>query len=170
MRKLFFLVLTITAFASPLVQDEKLPDLVVKEPEVEKELTVERKEEEAGSLVQDKAVADSVLLEPETTEKKRVPEETRVMLEEPVLVADYLIEEVPETILQPELEITATGLDKNIVEEVVAELESETNIKVDEKEENVVKEVPTLEADYIIAEDPEMQMDLEGKDEGHRIF
>ncbi|XP_058643499.1 bone marrow proteoglycan-like [Onychostoma macrolepis] len=172
MRKFLLLVLTITAsvaFASPPVQDEKLPDPVVKVPEVEKEPTVEQTKAEAGPLVQDEAVADSrlvepdsVLLEPETTEEQSVPEETQVMLEKPVLEADYLTEETPETELEPEPEITVIQTDRNIVpvEEAVEELESETNIEVeDEEEENVVKEEPTLEADYITAEDPEIQME-----------
>ncbi|RXN29239.1 bone marrow proteoglycan-like isoform X1 [Labeo rohita] len=172
MRKLLFLVLTITAsvaFAGPPVQDEKLPDEVVKVPVVEKEPTVELTEAETGQLMQDEAVADSrmvepdsVLLEPETTEEHRKPEETQVMLEEPVLEADYLPKETPETELEPEPEITAIQTNRNIVpvEEAETELESETSIEVeDERKENVVIEEPTLEADYIVFEDPEMQME-----------
>ncbi len=216
-----FWSLASVAFASPPVQDEKLPDQVVKVPVVEKEPTVEHTEAEAGPLVQDEAVVDSrlvepdsehtvaeagplvqdeavvdsrlvepdsehtvaeagplvqdeavadsrlvepdsVLLEPETTEEQRVPEETQVMFAKPVLEADYLTEETSETEVEPEPEITAIQTDRNIVsvEEAVAELESETNTEVeDEKEENVVKDEPTLEADYITAEDPEIQME-----------
>ncbi|XP_016350895.1 bone marrow proteoglycan-like isoform X1 [Sinocyclocheilus anshuiensis] len=172
MRKLLLLVLTITASvasASP-VQDEKLPDQVVKVPVVEKEPAVEHTEAEQGPLMQDEAVADSrmlepdsVLLGPETTEEHRIPEETQVMLEEPMLEADYLTEEMPETELEPETEITAIQMNRNIipVEEAVQQLESETNIEVkDEKKENVVKEEPTLEAEYIAVEDSEIQMEL----------
>ncbi|KAK2904855.1 hypothetical protein Q8A67_006654 [Cirrhinus molitorella] len=130
MRKLLLLVLTITAsvaFASPPVQDENLPDQVVKVPVVEKEPTVEHTEEEAGPLMEDEAVADSRMVEPDS-------EETQVMLEEPVLEADYLAEETKQ---EPELEITAIQTNKNnmSVEESVAELESETN-KTNEKETN----------------------------------
>ncbi|XP_073701318.1 uncharacterized protein [Garra rufa] len=172
MRKLLLLVLTITApvaFASPPVQDEKLPGQVVKVPVVEKELKVEHTEAEAGPLIEDAAVADSrmvepdsVLQKPETKEEHRTPEETQVMLEEPLLEADYLPEETPETELEPEPEITAIQTNRNIVplEEPEVELESKTNIEVeDDKEDNVVKEEPTLEADYIAAEDPEIQME-----------
>ncbi|XP_052422300.1 bone marrow proteoglycan-like [Carassius gibelio] len=165
MRKFLFLVLTITAsvaFASPPVQDEKLPDPVVKVPVVEKEPNEEHTEAEAGPLVQDEAVADSrleldsVLLEPETTEEQRLPEETQVMLEKLVLEADNLTEEIVETELGPELETTDFQKDSNII----PELESETNTEEeDEKEENLVKEEPTLEADYIMNENPEIQMD-----------
>ncbi|KAL1267626.1 hypothetical protein QQF64_032989 [Cirrhinus molitorella] len=120
MRKLLLLILTITAsvvFASPPVQDENLPDQVVKEPVVEKELTVE---------------------------------------------ADYQPEKTPEAELEPEPEKTAIQTNRNIVsvEEAVVELESETNMKVEnEKEEIVGMEEPTLEADYMVAEDPEIQME-----------
>ncbi|KAI2647510.1 Sodium-dependent phosphate transporter 2 [Labeo rohita] len=82
MRKLLLLVFTITAFASPPVQDEKLPDQVVKVPVFKKEPTVELTEEETVPLMEDEAVAvsrmvesDSVLLEPET-EEQTIPEET----------------------------------------------------------------------------------------------
>ncbi|KAL1267627.1 hypothetical protein QQF64_032990 [Cirrhinus molitorella] len=130
MRKVLLLVLTITAsvaFASPPVQDENLPDQVVKVPVVEKEPTVEHTEEEAGPLMEDEAVADSRMVEPDS-------EETQVMLEEPVLESDYLAEETKQ---EPELEITAIQTNKNnmSVEESVAELESETN-KTNEKETN----------------------------------
>ncbi|XP_026128684.1 uncharacterized protein LOC113109271 [Carassius auratus] len=165
MRKFLFLVLTITAsvaFASPPVQDEKLPDPVVKVPVVEKEPNEEHTEAEAGPLVQDEAVADSrlepdsVLLEPETTEEQRLPEETQAMLEKLVLEADNLTEEIVETELGPELETTDFQKDSNII----PELESETNTEEeDEKEENLVKEEPTLEADYMMDENPEIQMD-----------
>lgn len=169
---IIFWSLASVAFANPPVQDEKPPDPVVKVPVTEKEPKVEHTEAQAGALVQEEeAVAnsslvepDSVLLEPETTEEQRVPEETQVMLEKAVLEADYLTEEMPETELELEPEITAIQTDRNIVpvEEAVEELESETNTEVeDEKEENVVEEEPTLEADYITAEDPEIQMDPE---------
>ncbi|XP_050956922.1 low affinity immunoglobulin epsilon Fc receptor-like isoform X2 [Labeo rohita] len=129
MRKLLLLVLTITVFSSPPVQDEKLPDEVVKVPVVEQEPTVELTEEQAGPRIQDEAIADSrmvepdsVLLEPETTEEHRKPEETQVMMEEPVLEADYLPKETPETELEPELEITASQIERNNVSEhIVAE-------------------------------------------------
>ncbi|KTF81124.1 hypothetical protein cypCar_00045113 [Cyprinus carpio] len=172
MRKLLFLVLAITASvasASPPVQDEKLPDQAVKVPADEKEPTAEHTEAEQGPLMQHEAVADSsmlepdsVLLEPETTEEHRVPEETQVMLEEPILEADYLSEEMPETELETEPEIIAIQINRNIVpvEESVQLLEYETNIEVeDEKEENAAKEEPTLEAEYIVVEDPEIQME-----------
>ncbi|KAF4108886.1 hypothetical protein G5714_009959 [Onychostoma macrolepis] len=150
MRKFLLLVLTITAsvaFASPPVQDEKLPDPVVKVPEVEKEPTVEQTKAEAGPLVQDEAVADSRLLEPETTEEQRVPEETQVMLEKPVVEADYLTEETPETELEPEPEITTIQTDRNIVpvEEAVEELESETN-KTNETEIAEIQMEPGTES------------------------
>ncbi|KAL0185210.1 hypothetical protein M9458_020907, partial [Cirrhinus mrigala] len=86
----------------PPVQDEKLPDQVVKE--------------EAGPLMQDEAGADSRMVEPDS-----VPEETQLMLEEPVLDADYLTEENPETEQEPEPEITAIQMNRNSmsVEEAV---------------------------------------------------
>ncbi|KAL1267628.1 hypothetical protein QQF64_032991 [Cirrhinus molitorella] len=128
MRKLLLLVLTITAsvaFASPPVQDENLPDQVVKVPVVEKEPTVEHTEEEAGPLMEDEAVADSRMVEPDS-----VPEETQVMLEEPGLEADNLAEETEQ---EPELKITGIQTNKNNVseEEAVSELESETNAEME---------------------------------------
>ncbi|RXN37529.1 bone marrow proteoglycan-like isoform X1 [Labeo rohita] len=95
MRQFLLLVFTITAsvaFTSPPVQDEKLLDQVVKVPVVKKEQTVELTEEEADPLMEDEADVDSRMVEPDL-----VPEETQVMLEEPVLDADYLTEETPET-------------------------------------------------------------------------
>ncbi|XP_026073538.1 bone marrow proteoglycan [Carassius auratus] len=172
MRTLLLLVLTITASvasASPPVQDEKLPDQVVKVPAVEKDPAAEHTEVEQGPLMQDEAVADSrmlepdsVLLGPETTEEHTVPEE---MLEEPMLEADYLIEEMPETELEPETEPekTVIQMDSKItpVEESVLQLESETNVDVEDgKKENAEKEEPTLEAEYIVVEDPEIQLEL----------
>ncbi len=163
-----FWSLASAAFASPPVQDEKLPDPIVKVPVVEKGPTEEHTEAEAGPVVQDEAVVysrlvepDTVLLEPETTEEHRVPEETQVMLEKPVLEADYLTEETAETELEPEPEITAIQTDRYVVhvEGAVAELESETNTEVEDKEEENVNEEPTLEADYIMAEVPEIQME-----------
>ncbi|KAI2660765.1 C-type lectin [Labeo rohita] len=132
------------AFASPPVQDEKTPDQVIKVSLVEKEPTAELTEEEADPLIEDEAGADShmvepdsVLLEPETTEEQRVPEDTQVMLEEPVLEANYLSEEKPETEQELEPEITAIQTNRNnmAVEEAVPELESETN-RTNENETN----------------------------------
>ncbi|KAL0185209.1 hypothetical protein M9458_020906, partial [Cirrhinus mrigala] len=151
----------------PPVQDEKLPDQVVQVPVVERELIVEHTKAEAGPLMQNEAVADShmvepdsVLLEPETTEEYRIPEVTEVMLEEPLLEADYLSEEMPETEQEPEPEITAIQMNRNNVSVEEAEAESETNIEVeDEKEENLEEEEPTPEAELIAAEDPEIQME-----------
>ncbi|KAL0184561.1 hypothetical protein M9458_020257, partial [Cirrhinus mrigala] len=135
----------------PPVQDEKLPDEVVKVPVVEKEPKVELTEEEAGPLMQDEAGADSrmvepdsVLLEPETTEEHRIPEETQVMMEEPVLEAHYLPEETPETELESEPEIIAIQTERNniSVEEAEVELESETNIEMeDAKVENAWQKI-----------------------------
>ncbi|XP_050956923.1 proteoglycan 3-like [Labeo rohita] len=127
MRKLLLLVLIITAsvaFASPPVQDEKLPDQVVKVPVVEKEPTVELTEEEADPLMEDEADADTRMV-------------TQVMLEEPVLDADYMTEETPETEQGPESEITAIQTNRNdvSVEEAVPELESGTN-RTNENETN----------------------------------
>ncbi|KAI2660766.1 C-type lectin domain family 4 member G [Labeo rohita] len=135
MRKLLLLVLIITAsvaFASPPVQDEKPPDQVVKVPVVKKEPTVELTEEETDPLMEDEADVDSRMVEPDS-----VPEETQVMMEEPVLDADYLTEETPETEQEPEPEITAIQTNRNSVsvEEAVPELESGTN-RTNENETN----------------------------------
>ncbi|XP_067266734.1 magnetosome-associated protein MamJ [Chanodichthys erythropterus] len=82
-------------------------------------------------------------------------------VEEPVLAADYLTEETPEIELEPEPEMVAIEMNTNNVpvEEPVVEMESVDEMVVEsEKEEHLLKE-PTLEGDYIVAEDLEEVME-----------
>ncbi|XP_067301181.1 probable serine/threonine-protein kinase kinX isoform X2 [Pseudorasbora parva] len=169
MRKLLFLVLILTASARSPVHDENLPfrdqpfDHVVKvdvSTVVIKEPKVQPTEAEQDPLMQDEPVADvvetdSLLLEPERREEHRITEETSAIVEEPVLEADYLTEDMPEAELEPEPEIAAIQMNRNNipVEEPVVELESVAEMEY-EKEENY-REDPTLEGDFIVEEDPE---------------
>jgi len=134
-------------------------------------------EEEQGPLMQEEPVAD--IQEPETMEEHRETEENSVIVEEPLLAADYINEETPETELEPvqmnrnnvPVEEPAEEPEDPVeepaeepeepVEKPVEELESvaEMDMKVEsEKEENLLEEA-TLEADYIVDDNPEEVME-----------
>ncbi|XP_051999076.1 proteoglycan 3 [Xyrauchen texanus] len=169
MRILLVLVLILTASAKPAVQDGNSP--LVKEDVVsvvQEEPIEQQAKAEQGPLMQDEPVADSGVMEPdsvvlelEATEEWTEPQKESEMLEEPVLEADYLMEKSPETGLEPESEMSEVILTKqnSLEEESLMELESESLTEVASEEVNLRMEEPTLEADYIVVDEPVVELE-----------
>ncbi|XP_056321181.1 CD209 antigen-like protein B [Danio aesculapii] len=129
--------------------------------------TVHLTEAEEAPLKQDEDFLepDSVLLEPETTEEYKHTEEASVLLEEPELNADYLTEEAPETDLQSKtlLNTNLKPVEEPVDEPVEEPVEFQSEVHMQVESENVLKEEPTLQADYIVVEEPEVEMNPPGR-------
>ncbi|XP_048049432.1 cytadherence high molecular weight protein 1 [Megalobrama amblycephala] len=139
------------------------------ETELEPELEIDPIQKNRNNVPAEEPVLEEDYLTEETPETELETEleidaiemNRNVPVEEPVLAADYLIEETPETELEPEPEMVAIEMNTNNVpvEEPVVEMESVDEMVVEsEKEEKLLKE-PTLEDDYIVAEDLEEVME-----------